>query len=178
MLRFAAPARTLTAFALVIALAGCTAQSVSDATSQIPTKTATASPTPLPTPTVMTLEESAAAYKAGACRVNAQGQMFNQVWTSGSGDIGALRQAAATARDAMSTTATALDQGKWPEELRADIALVRDADFAQASILAQIATAPNWDSAMTNAFPALTEASAASQRLRSRLGLPADPSAC
>jgi len=125
----------------------------------------------------MTTAEAAAVYKAGACRVNTVGQTFNQVWQSGSGDVAGLQQAAAASRDATSMTASELDKGKWPVELQADIALVRDADFAQASILAQIAIAPTWDSAMANAFPAQDDAAAASQRIRSRLGLPADPMA-
>lgn len=123
----------------------------------------------------MTMEEAAAAYLAGACRVNTVGKSFNDIWQSGSGDLDALRQAAAVSRDATSATATELDKGKWPPELQSDIALVRDADFAQASILAQIAIAPTWDAAMTNVFPAQDDAAAASQRIRSRLGLPADP---
>lgn len=136
MPRFTRPAETFTAVIVVIALTGCTAQSVSRAASQAPIQASS------PTPTVMNLKESATTYKAGACRVSSKGQSFNQVWTSGSGDMESLRQAAATARDAMSITATELDKGNRPTELQDDIAVVRDADFAQASILAQIATAP------------------------------------
>ena len=171
--------RTVAAALAVLALAGCSAQAVGAASTASPSATTPVSPTPTPSPTpaTMTLAEAAAAYKAGACRVNTVGQTFNEVWQSGSGDLAGLQRAAAASRDATSMTASELDRGKWPVEMQADIALVRDADFAQASIMAQIAAAPTWDSAMANTFPAQDDAAAASQRIRSRLGLPADPMA-
>ncbi|OJX77558.1 hypothetical protein [Leifsonia sp. 71-9] len=171
-------ARSATATLLVLALAGCSAQTfrAQSAPSSSPKAASpTSTPTPPPAPQEMTMEQAAVVYGSGACRVNTVGKTFNDVWQSGSGDLDRLRQAAAVSRDATSATATELDRGMWPAELQADIALVRDADFAQAAILAQIAAAPTWDAAMANEFPAQDDAGAASQRIRSRLGLPADP---
>ncbi|ANF30710.1 hypothetical protein A0130_02585 [Leifsonia xyli] len=177
---FTRTARVATAVLLVAGLAGCSAQTVT--TASTPTVKATTvtspTPTPTPTPTVMTTAEAAALYKASACAVNTTGQAFNTIWQGNSGDIDGLRAAAAAARDASSATATKLDQATWPGEVKDDIAVVRDADFAAASTLSQIATATSWEAAIANQFPIQDAASAASQRIRSRLGLPADPMAC
>lgn len=166
----------------VIALTGCSAHA-GTATSTIaatstPSTRAMPTLTPTPTPTAMSTDDAAAVYEAGACAVNLKARDFNNAWQSASGDISALQEAAAAARDASSATATELDQAKWPDELKADIALVRDGYFSQAAVLSQIAASPTWDAAIHNSFPATDAASAASQRLRSRLGLPSDPLAC
>ncbi|WP_434317538.1 hypothetical protein [Leifsonia sp. P73] len=124
------------------------------------------------------MAEAAALYKSAACSLNFKAQAFNAVWSSNSGDIVTLRAAAAAARDASSATATQLDQAKWPVDLQADINTVRDSDYANAAVLAQIASAPSWNDAARNTFPADDPGTTAGQRLRSRLGLPADPMAC
>lgn len=177
---FTRTARTAAALIIIVALAGCSAQTVTAGATATATKTKPASPTPTPTPTpkVMTVPEAAELYKTTACSVNLPLRDFNNVLQSGSGDIDALHSTAAVARDASSAAGTKLDQALWPEDLKADASAVRDGDFSQAATLTQMVAAPTWEAAMQIAFESNDAAAAASQRLRSRLGLPADPFAC
>ncbi|ANF30738.1 hypothetical protein A0130_02725 [Leifsonia xyli] len=59
----------------------------------------------------------------------------------------------------------------------ADSPLVHRGERAPAT-LTQMVAAPTWEAAMQVAFAPNDAAAAASQRLQSRLGLPADPLAC
>lgn len=179
MLTFPKAGIAVAAALLAVGLAGCSAPTVTAAS---PSRTRTVSPTPTatptPTPVVMTLPEAATLYKTTACSVNLLLRDFNNVLHSGSGDIDSLHATAAAARDASSAAGTSLDQALWPEDLKADAAAVRDGDFSQAATLTQMVAAPTWDAAMQVAFENNDSAATASQRLRSRLGLPADPLAC
>jgi hypothetical protein len=123
----------------------------------------------------MTDNEAAALYLSSACATNIAGKAFNDAWGNPSPDLAAITSTAAAARDASAATAKTLDQDKWPATVKDDVMVVRDSDFAQASILGGIASASTLQGAFQNQFPATDPASAASQRIRSRLGLPADP---
>lgn len=166
------------ALALTFTVSGCTPGG-SEPKNSVNGSSAAASDdgttTPSPTPTVMTDKEAAALYLSSACAANVPSKAFNDAWANPNPDLATIKQTAATTRDAVAATAKTLDEGRWPAAVKDDIAIVRDSDFAQASILGGIASSSTLEQAFQNQFPATDPASAASQRIRSRLGLPADP---
>lgn len=136
--------------------------------------------TPTPTPTEMTTADAGTFYLATVCPANAAQVAYNDAATAYDAaevkDFAPLPAAAATARDAARTAAERLDDDTviWPEKLVDDIEVIRDSYFGSVSAFGQQADATTIEQFIAVSWPSTDEASAASQRLRSRLELPAD----
>lgn len=130
------------------------------------------SPTPTPTPTIWTTAQAAAAYVHAVCPSNKLVTPYNTALDAG--DLTSLKAIAAQSVAANEQTAKELDDGLWPEEVKADVGAVRDIYFADIPPTQQVAAATSIDAARAAVLPDATAASTASQRLRSRLGLSAD----
>ncbi len=139
----------------------------------------TPKPTPTPTIHVMTVEEAGKFYLAAVCPTNKVKSSLNAAFTAQ--NLTSIQQAAAATRDAERTEVTQFTNTDvlWPPVVSsADVKLLSDSDFASISILNEIATAGTLESAnsLSNTFVD-NGASAASQRIRLVLNLPADTSA-
>jgi alkyl sulfatase BDS1-like metallo-beta-lactamase superfamily hydrolase len=167
------PYRLLLASAAVTALAltGCSNlnQTVPKSSVAEPTKV---SPTPSPTPTIWTTQEAATQYLQAVCPVNRLVTPVNTAMQNG--DFAALHTLSPQLVEADTNAAKKLDAGQWPAEVKDDIATVRDAYFATITVDQQAGAAQTMDQLNAVVWPDTSAASTASQRLRSRLGLPAD----
>ncbi|WP_426519537.1 hypothetical protein ACPPVQ_05770 [Diaminobutyricibacter sp. McL0618] len=120
----------------------------------------------------MTLTQAAIAYVHAVCPSNKLVTPYNAALDAG--NLTQLKVLATESVAANQETAKELDQGLWPEEVKADIGTVRDIYFADIPPTQQVAAAASMDAVKAIAWPDATAASTASQRLRSRLGLSAD----
>jgi hypothetical protein len=123
----------------------------------------------------MTDAVAAQVYLADICISNRTVNAFNAALDAG--DYPTLQAAASAARDADSEVAGRFDKALWPDDVKADIATMRDALFAEASYDSAVASAGSMNAVSGLQFPDLTASSTASQRIRSRLNLPSDPMA-
>jgi hypothetical protein len=162
--------------AAMMLLTGCAAAGT-PAAAVHHTKTGTPTPTPVPTytPAVMTDLIAGRVYLADICQSNKAGSAFNSALDTN--DVPTINVAAALARDADSSVASKLDKALWPDDVKTDIALVRDNLFADASNLSSWATASSIEQMNGIAVVLDNGSGAASQRIRARLNLPSDPMA-
>jgi len=95
----------------------------------------------------------------------------------GASDYSALQSAAVAARDTASKVAGIFDKALWPDDVKEDAATVSAGLFAQASYEDDIAKAGSMEAFYAIQTPDFSAFSTASQRIRSRLNLPADTAA-
>ncbi|WP_158861987.1 hypothetical protein [Leifsonia sp. AG29] len=163
----------------VLALSGCSAHGETVAQPSDSTRSAEASPTPTPTVHTMSLDEAAKYYLAGVCAANKATAANSAAFAAQ--DLAAVKQTAASARDAYQAEAKAFTDTTvvWPSAVSsADIKLITDADFAIISNYDAISTAQSFEAASATSNGYVDNgAAAAAQRIRLALNLSADTSA-
>lgn len=159
--------KLLAVCAAVLLLAGC-------ASTGQPLATPSEEPTPSPSPTIMADEEAATYYLETVCPANLAGSASSEAFTSQ--DIAAITATAITARDASRTAALRFDDATvlWPEDVAEDIVVIRDSYFGYASAFDTVSKTTTYEDASWVVFGDGTASSEASQRVRARIGLPAD----
>jgi hypothetical protein len=165
-----ASALPVMALMLTLTISGCTSAPATPDTALSPTPEAT------PSTEVLNIEAAGVLYLSTLCVSNSASAKFDDALADEDLPLEELLAAAATARDASQTSAQVLDDPfvAWPAEVADDIPVVRDMLLGAAGTFAQAANASSRDQmrfiGVENA-PGTTEAV---QRVRLRLGLPAD----
>lgn len=133
----------------------------------------------IPGSSEMPVDQAGKLYLSQACAANKAVDDFNALVTGSTSksDWAPIQKAAIVAREANSAAAKALDRTDWPKTVAKDVAIIRDAGFADASYYGAIASSATYDEGNKVTNQDLPGVSLASQRIRSRLKLPSDTAA-
>ncbi|MCU1584061.1 MAG: hypothetical protein JWM49_617 [Microbacteriaceae bacterium] len=153
----------------LFAVAALVAATVCGCSTAEPSPTPSASVKPSPTPTTMTESEAAAAYLSAVCPTNKLLSQLNEAVTKGDFPTAHALFPQLVAGEV--SAAKALDAGRWPITVKADVKTIRDFYFASIVPDQQAAAATSLDEMNAIVYPDATASNAASQRARARLGL-------
>jgi len=130
------------------------------------------SPTAAEAPLVLTDAEARDRYVGAVCPVNEAHTGLAAAYAQGEFTI--IQALAAEAATAAEEGAAELgdDALTWDEELYGDVAIVQEGLVTEAAWFAEVAKAPDRSAANAIPFPDLSEAYAASERIRDSLELP------
>lgn len=165
--------------ATAFAMAGCSTGTPSSPDAAVTTDSAS---TPTPTPTVLTTEEAGKAYLAAVCPSNIQANKTSDVVQAEPFDLAASKTETAKLRDTYRSTIEKLTNEKtlWPEAVKADIAALTEVmydDLSGTENVAKQTTQPDFTSAWNSWTSSMTDRPGTAQKIRLKLGLPADTAA-
>lgn len=163
--------------ASAFALTGCGTGAQSS-----PAAAPTTEPVSTPTPAVLTTEEAGKAYLAAVCPSNIQANKTSDVVQAEPFDLTASKTETTALRDAYRTTIEKLTSEKtlWPEAVKADVAALTEVmydDLSGAENVAKQTTESDFTSAWNSWTSSRADRPGTAQKIRLKLGLPADTAA-
>jgi hypothetical protein len=164
--------------ALGLLLGGCTSQGEPAPSAETGATSEASTPSATPTvPAPMDAEVAGKKYLEAVCPSNLATDAFGDAIATQ--DVAAITAAANAALEAKRGAAMVFDDASvvWPENVAADVLVVRDGLLGDMSTLSTIAQSTTADQINGSRFPDGTAASEASQRIRLRLNLSADTAA-
>lgn len=178
--------RLVVGAAVTVALAGCSNAST-DLVAETPTASASAADAIDVGPVELTSDEAGTRYLNIICPKNFGVQALTDAFSAGEDefraggdpDPAAVKASAADRIVIARLVVDFLDDEYflWPEEVRDQIPLVRDANVAELSTLDGIVNAATYEDAYYATWPDYTAAGTAAQEIRYQLGLDADTTA-
>jgi murein L,D-transpeptidase YcbB/YkuD len=170
-----ASALPVMALMLTLTISGCTSAPAATDTAAA----ASTAPEATPSTEVLNIEAAGIRYVSTLCVPNLKSAAYSDAFDNEELPFEELAAAAAEARDASQNAAQVLDDPfvKWPDEVADDIPVVRDMLLVSAGTFADRANGSSRDDVRFMRGDYAPDTDAAVQRIRLRLGLPADTQA-
>lgn len=165
----------IVAFAAALAVGGCSSGSPASSTPE-----EAVSATPTPTPTAMSSEEAGKFYLAAVCPRNVQGDKMLAVFQTEPFDVEVAKAEASALRDTYRSTIETLSDVKvvWPDAVKSDVVALTEGMYEDLGVAQHLAnqTTDTGFFAVWNGWETPPEHAALAQKIRLKLGLPADTS--